>query len=68
LKTIDYKEFESQLEKFCRYIFEEVFDNMITGSEAILTFNIENSPLKLFPCLLKGELISFIFNSISISQ
>ncbi|CAF1273759.1 unnamed protein product [Rotaria sordida] len=52
LKPIDLKPYKNQLEFFCRYIFEEVFDDMNTGLESILKFDIEHSTFKLFPCLL----------------
>lgn len=45
------------MEIFSRYIFEKVFDNMVTELESILTFNIEHSTFKLLPCLLKSEFI-----------
>jgi hypothetical protein len=50
LKSIDYNQYRNQLEEFCRYLFEYVFDDMNTNS--ILKFDIENSIFKLLPCLL----------------
>jgi hypothetical protein len=38
-------------------IFEEVFDNMNTGSGSILKFDFERSTFKLLQCFLKSELI-----------
>jgi hypothetical protein len=57
LKPIDLKQYENQLEIFSRYIFEQVFDNMITESESNLKFDIEHSTFKLLLCLLKSKLI-----------
>jgi hypothetical protein len=54
---IDYEEYKTHLEEFCRYIFEEVFDNMNTGSGSILKFDFERSTFKLLQCFLKSELI-----------
>ncbi len=61
LKAIDFEQYEKQLEAFCRYIFEQVFDDMNTGSESILKFNIESATFKLLPCLLTRELICLVF-------
>ncbi|CAF4697295.1 unnamed protein product [Rotaria sp. Silwood1] len=55
LKSINIEKYKNELEEFCRYIFEEVFDDMNTGLESILKFDIEHSTFKLFPCLLKIE-------------
>jgi len=66
LKAIDFKQYEKQLEAFCRYIFEQVFDDMNTGSESILKFDIESATFKLLPCLLTRELIYLGFCSIFI--
>ncbi|CAF1465863.1 unnamed protein product [Adineta steineri] len=49
---IDFNQWENLLGRFCRHIFEEVFDDMNIGSEPILKFDIENSTFKLLPCLL----------------
>ena len=50
LKSIDYKKYRNQLEEFCQYLFEYVFEDMNTNS--ILRFDMENSTFKLLPCLL----------------
>jgi len=62
LKSIDYNQYQNQLEEFCRYLFEYVFDDMNTNS--ILKFDIENSIFKLLPCLLTSMFIinQLIFN------
>jgi hypothetical protein len=57
LKPIDLKEYKKQLEVFCPYIFEDVFDRMNTGVESILEFNIEHSTFQLLPCFLTRKLI-----------
>ncbi len=64
--SIDYRGCENQLENFCQYLFEEVFNDMNTGSESTLKFDFKGSTFKLLPCLLKRELIELIFYSISI--
>jgi hypothetical protein len=53
LKSIDYNQYRNQLEDFCRYLFEYVFDDMNTDS--ILKFDMEKSAFKLFPCLLTSR-------------
>jgi len=50
LKSIDYKRYQNKLEEFCRYLFEDVFDDM--NINTILKFDIEYSTFKLLPCLL----------------
>jgi hypothetical protein len=55
VKEIDYTKHRNELECFCRYLFENVFDGMVNSSESILTFDIEHSSFKLLPCLLKSE-------------
>ncbi|CAF1244053.1 unnamed protein product [Rotaria sordida] len=54
VKTIEYQKYKIELESFCKYLFEHVFDGIIKGSQSILKFNIEQSSFKLFPCLLKN--------------
>jgi len=56
LKSIDLEQNEYQLEEFCRYIFEVVFDKMNTELKSILKFDIKHSTFKLLPCLLKSKL------------
>jgi hypothetical protein len=56
LKRIDFKQYEDQLKAFCRYLFEDVFDDMITGPESILKFDMEYSTFKLLPCLLNSKI------------
>jgi hypothetical protein len=55
VKTIDYAKYGHDLERFCRYLFENVFDGIVNSSEMILQFDLEHSSFKLLPCLLKGE-------------
>lgn len=55
LKSIDCTKYRQELEEFCRYIFENVFQNMNT--DTILRFDMENSSFKLFPCLLTSKFI-----------
>lgn len=59
LKRIDYQSYRKQLEDFCRYVFEYVFEEM--NIETILKFDIENSTFKLLPCLLTSKLNESIF-------
>ncbi|CAF1306326.1 unnamed protein product [Rotaria sordida] len=54
VKTIEYQKYKIELESFCKYLFEHVFDGIIKGSQSILKFNTEQSSFKLFPCLLKN--------------
>lgn len=53
LTSIDCDTYRQELEQFSRYIFEYVFDGMIT--DTILKYNLENSTFKLLPCLLTGK-------------
>ena len=55
LKSINWEEYRNQLEDFDRYLFEKVFNDMNTGFETMLKFDIEQATFKLFPCLLKSE-------------
>ena len=55
LRSMAYAACKRELEIFCRYIFDEVFDDMNTQSESILKFDLERSPFKLLPCLLTGN-------------
>jgi hypothetical protein len=55
IRSINYTECEDKLEVFCQYLFEKVFDDMNTGSNSILKFDLKNSTFKLLPCLLKSE-------------
>jgi hypothetical protein len=55
VKTIDYAQYGNDLERFCRYLFENVFDGIVNSSEMTLQFDLEHSSFKLLPCLLKGE-------------
>ncbi|UJR36873.1 hypothetical protein I4U23_029586 [Adineta vaga] len=52
VKVIDIQECTDQLETFCQYIFEEVFDAMNIKLESILQFDLQSSTYKLLPCLL----------------
>ncbi|CAM4964802.1 unnamed protein product, partial [Rotaria socialis] len=52
VKSTDLKQCKTQLQAFCQYIFEEVFNGMNTGLESMLKFDIEHSTFKLLPCLL----------------
>ncbi|CAF1193375.1 unnamed protein product, partial [Adineta steineri] len=52
LKTINFNRCKDYLGNFCRYIFEQVFDNMNIESESNLEFDIKSSNFKLLPCLL----------------
>ncbi|CAF4348738.1 unnamed protein product, partial [Adineta steineri] len=52
LKTINFNQCKDCLGDFCRYIFEQVFDNMNIQSESNLEFDIKSSNFKLLPCLL----------------
>ncbi|CAM4788781.1 unnamed protein product [Rotaria magnacalcarata] len=52
VKSTDLKQCKTQLQTFCQYIFEEVFNDMNTRLESILKFDIEHSTFKLLPCLL----------------
>ncbi|CAF4133941.1 unnamed protein product, partial [Adineta steineri] len=49
---IDFSQWGNLLGRFCRYIFEDVVDDMNIGLESNLEFDIENSTFKLLPCLL----------------
>ncbi|CAF2107810.1 unnamed protein product [Rotaria magnacalcarata] len=50
LKSINYRQYQSELEDFCKYLFEYAFDDMNTNTN--LKFDIDNSTFKLLPCLL----------------
>jgi len=66
LRPIDYEECGPQLECFCKYIFEEVFDGMNTGPNSILKFDLKHSTFQLLPCLLKREFLWSNFDYTSI--
>ena len=53
LGSIDCSTYRQELEQFSRYIFEHVFDGMVT--DTILKYDLENSTFKVLPCLLTGK-------------
>ncbi|CAF1126055.1 unnamed protein product [Adineta steineri] len=53
VKTIDYAKHRHELERFCRFLFENVLDEITHSSDSILKFDIEHSSFKCLPCLLK---------------
>lgn len=60
IKPINLHECLNALESFCRYIFEDVFNDMTTGVESILQFDLEQSTFKLLPCLLTSNRIELL--------
>lgn len=49
IKSVNYNENQDVFERFSRHIFEHVFDY------SDCTFNIQQSPFKLLPCLLNSK-------------
>ncbi|CAF1174718.1 unnamed protein product [Adineta ricciae] len=53
VKPINYTQYRTTLETFCRYVFENVFKDMNINS--ILKFDLADTPCKLLPCLLTSN-------------
>ncbi|CAF0889921.1 unnamed protein product [Didymodactylos carnosus] len=50
--TINYNQYQPQIDLFCRYLFENVFD---FGNNSQLQYDSKKSPYKMMPCLLNED-------------